>query len=81
MGTVNHTDIQHWSYSDSKVVRQIEEHVNKLNTGSNGKKKLQNKRLCVKLNVYKEILKLNYVWQQRTNEKILHRWWNSKLLV
>lgn len=46
MGTMNHTDIQHWSYSDSKVMRQIEEHVNKLNTGSNGKKNAKQKTVC-----------------------------------
>jgi len=30
-------------------------------------KKLQNKRMSMKLNVYQEILMLNYVWQQGTN--------------
>lgn len=56
----NHQDIRQRSYSDSKVMSQIEEYVDVVDYWKQWKKSLQNKRMCAKLNVHQKIIMLNY---------------------
>lgn len=57
----NHQDIRQRSYSDSKVMSQIEEYVDVVDYWKQWKKSLQNKGMCAKLNVHQKIIMLNYV--------------------
>lgn len=57
----NHQDIRQRSYSDSKVMSQIEEYVDVVDYWKQWKKSLQNKGMWAKLNVHQKIIMLNYV--------------------